>query len=447
MRLTTDNLKPVCYLLLLAMPAAQLAFAQQTDETPAESLETEATAAPAPVANWLETRILIEELYENGDFEAAAELFEQLVELAQAQFGEDSEEVAEAHLLIAQVQRRNGEFTAAETSILAAIAVNEAREGTLSAALIDPYMELGDNYFEAGDFGASISAYTEARSIGRRNYGLLNQGQIEIIDAMSAASDELGQLEESQQLQLEALTLIERTYSETSVEAIEARYKYAAWLRRHRSYDEERRIYFEIQRMIQRQHNDDPLMLVRAFRARAESFRDEDNGDALGISGLRESVDLLEALEDPPALLLAEVYVDIGDWNLEFQRAGTTGEEYLVAWDWLGRTANAAALRSEWFDELIVVEMDPVSSRGLSNDPNDPAGFVEIHFTVDTGGRPRDIEITDSHPAGLKDAAFLRQYREARFRPRIVNGEFVPIRRARRNEFRYIPLDSENGAN
>ena len=88
---------------------------------------------------------------------------------------------------------------------------------------------------------------------------------------------------------------------------------------------------------------------------------------------------------------------------------------------------------------MTVVEMTPVSRRGLSPEPDAPLGFVEIRFTVDRAGRARDIEITDSYPQGLKDSAFLRQYREGRFRPRVENGELVEVRRARRNEFRYDP--------
>lgn len=390
-------------------------------------------------AGSLELRFTIADLIADGNLEAAEALADLLLELTAADFGPESSELAEAHLLIGEIHKQLGNFTAAETSILNAIDIYEAQAGPLSPLLIDPFMDLGENYEEGGDYASAISAYSEARTIGRRTYGLLNEDQIAIIDDMTRAAEALGQLEEARELQLEALTLVERNYDQASLEAIEARYKFADWLREHRQYDEERRIYFEIQRIISRAFDDDPLMTVRVLRERAASYRQQDHNDGLGLAGLRDAVEILEAMPDPPPLLLAQVYLEIGDWNVEFSRTGAIGNDYVIAWSQLGNLENANEIRDEWFGGLTVVDIDPVSRRDLSSDPDAPLGYVEIYFTVDRSGRTRDIEITASEPVGLKDSAFIRQYREARFRPRVENGELVEVRRARRNEFRYDP--------
>jgi tetratricopeptide (TPR) repeat protein len=425
--------------------AGEVPLPNGTDaDSPAGSEAGSASAAPPPVSAF-ETGIVIEELLETGDVEAALALADRLLELANQESGPESAQVAEAHLLIARVHNARGDYTEAETSILAAIEVYETVAGPLSAVLIDPFLDLGDNYEEAGDFQEAISAYSEARTIGRRNYGLLNAQQLEIIDEMTEAAMRLGQFEEARTLQLEALTLVERNFEEGSVEAIDARFKFAAWLREQRQYEEERRLYFEIQRIADREHNDDPLLIVRALTERAASFRAEDNGDGMGLSGLRDALDMLLAMPEPPPLVLARVYLEMGDWNVEFSRGGATSSDYIDAWRLLGRVENGDDLRREWFDELNVVEMARVSTRDLSPDPDAPAGYVEIHFTVDVSGRTRDLEITESHPPGLKDGAFLRQYREARFRPRVENGQLVASRRARRNEFRYDPTAVVDG--
>jgi len=415
------------------------------DEESGAGAETEIleTDTPPP-ANWFETRLAIELLAEEGDFAAAIALGDRLLELAAEEFGPESSEVADAHLQIAGTHNGNGDHTAAETSILSAIDIFSGQEGPLSPILIDPYLDLGENYDDAGDYASAISAYSEARTIGRRNFGLLNQGQLPIIDDMTVAAEQLGQLEEARELQLEALTLVERNFSVSSLEAIDARYKFAAWLRDRGQFDEARRYYFEIQRIIDHDHENDPLLNVRVFRERARSYREQDNGDSLGLSGLRDAIEMLESMPDPSALLMAEVYLDIGDWNAEFNRTGAVAQDYVEAWRWLGRVENGLALRREWFEALTVVEIDPISNRGLSSDPDAPLGHVDIFFTVDTGGRARGIEVTDSDPPGLKDAAFVRQYREARFRPRIENGELIEFRRARRNEFHYDPTVLED---
>lgn len=407
-----------------------------------------AAAAEAPVTppappNWFETRIEIEALAESGDFAAALALRDRLLELTAEQFGATSGGLAQAHLLLAEVYRQSGDYRAAEDEILAALDIFEAINGPLSPALIEPYLQLGDTYDENGDYASALIAWAEARNIGRRNFGLLNTDQLPIIDDMTRASEQLGQLEDARELQLSALALVERNYPEFAPETIEARYKFAAWLRQHNLYEEERRIYFQIERIIEEHYDSDPLMLVRAQRTRAASYRQANNGDTLGLSALRSAKELLEEMDDPPVLPLAEVNLEIGDWYVEFSRSGTIGVEYLDAWRLLGQLENGEALREAWFDDLNEVEMPSLSRRGLSTDTDDPEGHVVVYFTVSPSGRTRDIEITDSEPRGFKDAAVARLMRDARFRPRVTDGELVSTRRAYRFEFRYVPEEVE----
>jgi tetratricopeptide (TPR) repeat protein len=384
---------------------------------------------------------MIEEALEAGDLDRAASLGERLIELTIAEFGEVSRELADAYMLVADVDRRNENYTAAEAGILRAIDVYADLDGPLSPVLIDPFLDLGENYEEAGDYTSAISAYGEARTIGRRNFGLLNFDQLAIIDDMTAAAEQLGDLETAQQLQLEALTLVERNYDEFSLEAIDARYKYAGWLRSNRRHEEARAYYFDILRAIKRYYDDDPMMRIRAYRARAASYREEDFDDSAGLSGLRESIELLEAMPDPPLLLLAELYLEAADWNVEFSTGAgfIASEDYLMAWQLLGRVDNGDTLRREWFEDLTVVEMGSVSRRGLSDDPDAPKGSIEIHFVVDRAGRARDIEVVSANPPGLKESDFVRQYRNGRFRPRVEDGALVDYRRARLIEFFYDP--------
>jgi hypothetical protein len=159
------------------------------------------------------------------------------------------------------------------------------------------------------------------------------------------------------------------------------------------------------------------------------------------LSGLRESIELLEAMPDPPLLLLAELHLEAADWNVEFSTGAgfIASEDYSMAWQLLGRLDNGDALRREWFEDLTVIEMGPISQRGLSDDPDAPKGRVEIHFTVDRAGRARDIEVVSANPPGFKESDFIRQYRNGRFRPRIEDGTIIDYRRARLIEFFYDP--------
>jgi TonB family protein len=404
--------------------------------------EDPVVAGPPPLPpSWFETRIAIEELAESGDFEAALDLQEHLLTLAAAEFGEPSPQVAEAHLLIAGVLRQNDQFRAAEGEILNAIQVYEDVAGPMSVELIEPYLRLGENYSDAGDFASALSSYGEARTIGRREYGLLNESQIDIIDDMSAAAEELGQVEEAGQLQLDALIIVERNHTATSLEAIEANYRYADWLRDHYQNEEALHVYYQIESIIKDHYASDPLMTVRLLRERSRTLRIPmgDMGGGVPRSSLADALEILEGMPEPPPLLMAEVLVEMGDWQVEYARTRVPSDYYVRAWGLLGQVENGDELRRQWFDELVPIDLPRISQRGLTEDTDAPAGFVIVYFTVDESGHTQDIEITDSQPPGLKDSAVLQVIRVARFRPRVVDGEIVAVRRGYRFPFHYLP--------
>ncbi len=145
---------------------------------------------------------------------------------------------------------------------------------------------------------------------------------------------------------------------------------------------------------------------------------------------------------DPDKLIVARILVDIGDWSVAFCKVGPTGEEYLQAWALLGELENGDALREAWFDDPGYVLRENPSNRGLG-DPNDPGalpGHVLITFDVTELGRTTDVTVIESVPPGLKDDSTARAINRSRFRPRIVNGEFVRTYGLARNfTFHYQP--------
>ena len=413
--------------------------AEAADELVAADLD-EPLPPPLPTT-WFETRIAIEDLVDLGEFEAALELREHLLALAAAQFGEGSVEVAEAHLLIADVHRNNQQFTLAEVAILEAIEIYENHFGPLSPELIGPYRELGQNYGDAGDFASALNSYGEARTISRREYGLLNEDQIPIIEDMSEAAEELGQREQAAQLQLEALVIVERNHTEASLEAIEAKYRYAAWLREHGQHEEALHFYYQIDNIINDHFDSDPLMRVRLLRERSRSMQVSagEAGAGMPRSSLADALEILEGMPEPPPQLMAEVLIEMGDWQVRYARSRVPSEHYVRAWTLLGQVENGEELRRQFFDELVQIDMPRLSQRGLTDDPDAPAGHVVVFFTVDVAGNTQDIEITDSEPPGLKDSSVYTVIRGARFRPRVVDGEIVAVRRGYRFPFHYVP--------
>lgn len=432
-----------CCLALLAQ--APLAAAQDAEEgLPSTAAESPVQPDETPsIVTRFELEIEQNALVEAGDYAAAAALVDDLIARTEEEFGPESAMLADAHLQAAIIMSRNGDYMEAEAHALDAIEIYRASEGPYAKEMIEPYVVLGDNYQANEDYISALSAYSEARTLSRRVYGLLNPGQIQIIDRMSTSASQLGEFEEAQELQFEALRLISRSYEPQAPEAIDATFKYAAWLRRNNRFTAEREQYMRLDRIISDSYGPDSIELVRVLRERANSYRLQGSPDNLGINGLRDALEIVENTPDADPLVAAEVLRDFGDWETAFSRVPTDGSSYKRAWQLLEHVENADALREDWFERTHAVLMAPLSQRSLSSDPTAPKGNVVVHFSVDTAGRPHDVAVVESNPPGLKDEAVARQVRQSRFRPRIVDGELVPARRAFDIQFRYVPTEDD----
>ncbi|HEX6997607.1 MAG TPA: TonB family protein [Gammaproteobacteria bacterium] len=418
------------------------------DEAPADPLlaappATEHPPAPDSLFSPLEAKIELERLVADERYEEAVPVGERLVELTDQEFGAVSREAAEARMALARVQSQAGRHEAAETTYLAAIDIVREVDGMFSPLAIEPLTGLGDNYQEAGQYLNAVSAYTEARTVSRRVYGLLNEGQIPIMDRLTATLQSLEQPLEADRMQLEALRIVERTHEPHSPEALAAIYKYARWLRDNGRYQEERDQYNRAIRIIRDHYGDDSVRLARPLSAIGNSFRHQRLPEGQGAESLQEALELLRASQPVDRLALAEVLRDIGDWSVAFSKVPYDGAEYKRAWQLLGEVEGGEEIRRRWFTGPEYVLREPISQRGLSNDPDALPGHVLVRFDLDETGETENVAVVESEPPGFKDEAVLRAVRRSRFRPQMVDGQIVPGRGlALRFTYRY-KLDEE----
>jgi TonB family protein len=426
------------------------ASADDPSDPPEDVLEPIAppeTARPAPrdLVSRIEAQIEMRALAERGSYEEAVPVGEQVVRLTETEFGRRSRETADALTELAGVQRLAGQHNDAELNFLEAVETYRDIEGPYSALLVEPLVGLGDNYRGAGQHQNAVSAYNEARTVSRRAYGLLSERQIPIMDRMTAALLSMNLYTEAGEQQLAALELVERSHPPGSPEALEALYKYARHLRDVGRFREEREQYTRAIRIIssrtgERDHPD----IVRPLREIGNSFRTQRIAEGQGASALNRALDILESQPDADPLTMAETLRDMGDWHVAFSRVGADGEEYRRAWQLLGRVENGEELRRDWFTGPEYALREPVSQRGLSNDPASVQGHVLVQFDVDEAGRPHDVRVLSAEPPGLKEEAVAQSVRRSRFRPQMRDGEIVRGERlALQFVYRYLPDDLE----
>ena len=178
-------------------------------------------------------------------------------------------------------------------------------------------------------------------------------------------------------------------------------------------------------RTIREYYGKENIRQVEPLLGIGNSFRNQRIPDGQGIGALQDALTLLMTAPERDSLSTAIVLRDLGDWEVAFNKVGYDGGEYRRAWELLGEVANGEQLRSEWFTGPTYVLREPISLRGLSEEPNAPRGHVLVSFDLDTMGQSGNVAVVESEPAGLKDEAVLRHIRRSRFRPQLANGELV----------------------
>ena len=324
----------------------------------------------------------------------------------------------------------------------APIDVIRETEGTFNDAVINPLIGLGINYQARGDSLEALTIFEEARTVSRRVNGLMNEQQIDILDHLANTMVSMERYEEADEFQLSALKLQERIHGSATLDVLPAVYRFARWLRSSYRFHEERLQYTRAMDIIREVAGPDDIAMVRALRETGNSFRIQKYPEGRGVSALRRALEVAQAQPEPDTRILAELLVDIGDWNVAFSKVGPTGEEYRQAWAMLSELEDGDALRERWFGEPRYVLRENPSNRGLGS-PNDPGalpGHVLITFDVDDLGRTRNVAVVESVPPGLKDDSTARAINRSRFRPRMVDGEIVWSRGQARNfTFHYQP--------
>ncbi|HEX5046673.1 MAG TPA: TonB family protein [Gammaproteobacteria bacterium] len=408
-------------------------------EPPANEATQSALAREALVSR-VEATLQFSQLVSDQKYQDALPVGAQMLKLTEREFGRNSVEMAKAYTDVGDAQRLAKSYDDAEKSFLAAIDIYRSIDGALSALVIPPLTGLGDTFHDSGDDLKAVSAYGEARTLNRRAFGLLNEEQIPLIDRMTQSLLSMNQPLQADQQQLEALRLVERNRAPESPEALEALYKYAAWLRDSGRYQEERDQYMRAVRTIRDTYGKDDVRQVRALLGIGNSFRVQRIPEGQGASSLHDALTLLLAQPQRDPLAIAEVLRDLGDWETAFSKVDYDGAEYRRAWQLLGEAPNGSDLRTAWFKGPIYVLREPISQRGLSQDPQAPMGHVLVRFDLDAGGHSTNVTIVESEPPGLKDEAVLRHVRRSRFRPQIVDGAVVPAAGlALQFNYRYSP--------
>ena len=136
-------------------------------------------------------------------------------------------------------------------------------------------------------------------------------------------------------------------------------------------------------------------------------------------------VDIYRSSDSASPAETINAQVQLGDWYMLFSRPNAAMDEYKRAYQAL----EESELKTEYEQKLFgkpraLPDMPLIESE--TSDPNAPHDIILVKFDVSDRGEVRNVDFLDTYPSSVSNRAMIRRnLRNAKFRPRMQNGEPV----------------------
>lgn len=397
-------------------------------------------------------------LMDDGSYAEAVVAGGELVELTRTEFGDASIRLATPLTNLGTARLRAGDLAGAEADYQGAIDRIEAAEGILSRRLENPLLGLGETYMRSERYPQATAAYERALRVSQVNEGLYNLDQVPIRDGLTEGYLQQGELEKANFHQEAQVDIRSRRVGTDSAAVTPALYKLGRWYERSGQPERARFAYQRAARMIAGERGDAAPELVEALLAMGDTYRDQallppdpDRPESplsllpMSSAMYRKALAIIDRQPEPDLALRGRAYASLGDLYMLWNRRTTALQAYGNAWTVL--SADELLDRRDGYfarpQRLMGTDPPVLYPRSVARDPDVDRrkllpGFVLVRFAVEPTGRATGVEVLESDPPGLLDAAVVNAIGGSLFRPQLAAGQ--PVRTAGvtyRHEFRY----------
>jgi tetratricopeptide (TPR) repeat protein len=401
------------------------------------------------------------ELYEAARYDEALPYAKRVVELSEA-MPERDHELPIAYNNLGATQYQLGDYAGAEASYSKSLALLEETQGISSRRLIVPLAGLGAVHAARDEHEIAAELFDRALAVSRRADGLFNLAQLPLIrqaaDSRYAFSDYGG----AEREHMYALKVAEQNFGYGDARTLEPLLQFGAFYESLREFIAARMMYLRardvalgankgytpeavkslcgIARTHRLQYTMDPETLDSQQPARDEVtgemvgkvYRESrvppPSADRNGLKAAQQALDMLRATNDPPADLLAETLIELGDWYQSTSRPAISIPYYAeAAGIFDARSASDPAAANPLKAPRLVFYRPPVSaSRGL----NTLSGQYQIlktvfSFDVSETGEPSNITVVSTNMNEDQVALSRRALQKAIYSPRFANSKAV----------------------
>lgn len=361
-----------------------------------------------------------------GGIDAAVRLADKALAASRAAYGAQDARVAVPTINLALARQRAGDTVGAQRDYQAAIGLLEAHGGPRDDRLFDAWYGIGHAHYQAAHYAAAAAAFETALQLHRINRGLYSVEQLDVLQSVAMAQRARGDVEEADQTQVRRMAVAERVHGLGTPQLADVYVSGGRWFRSVGRPFESLRLNALAIQIYEKQSKEDSRLLeplVQAALAGSERRRDPDEPQLVGVPSPGVALSRAERLADArtkasPAERAADL-IRIGDAHLVMGRREAALKVYAKA---TGLLVSVGARPP--FDEPVFISFQAPRPEPLDG----PGGFALAEFTVDRNGKTRDVRIVQQQPAilpGVVTQALSRAIRDARLRPRVVDGQAV----------------------
>jgi len=404
--------------------------------------------------------------FDNRNYDKALPAAQRVVELTEKELGSNHPDLVNALANLGTTQLRLKDYDNAEVSYQRAMRLAETFEGGISHALIQPLFGLGITHQAAGDHAAAESALRRALELSHKLDGLYNPAQLPISLALIDSEIALYELPDAEREHNYVLQVNEQQFGRDDLRVLPAIDRRARWYEMTGRYREALELHKRALELVYAQAGKSDLRAVAPLRGLGRTYMLEfvhgaqildrvgaperplrlvgdtytppptfpgGGGPAYiqprprGEEALLEALKLLATQTDASsASLRAATLVELGDYYIvgdQFDKALT---RYRDAW----RQMTTAQLGTAPFSEPVrLLFRAPADAWGRRPEATDEspatAHFVELEYTVTREGKTDSVRAVSSDVIGSTERSVVTVMRNARFRPRFVDGEPV----------------------
>jgi tetratricopeptide (TPR) repeat protein len=383
--------------------------------------------------------------------------------------------------MLGNAQMHNADLAGAESSFTEALALAERIKGAASRHTLDPLRGLGFTLASGGRHQEALPYLDRALLISHRTHGLFHIEQQAILRQLASSLTLSGQPLVAERHVRYMLQVGQHAYGEDDPRLVPLMCAVGDWHAEVGNFDDARRLYRDGARLIEDKLGKNDIAIVRPLRRLAASFTQElafeangfiDPHEAaeLGLSGgapsqhnprnpryidtegqraLLRSLAILKSNPDASPQLLIDTLVDTGDWYQtkdDFRKAlpfySQAAQVYLQHADQDSHTVQDRLA----FPVRVYYPVPNAIVRGNKLMPHDTQqAFVQMEFTVTAEGLVKDAKIVETDAHNRHASEILSAIRDARFRPKFLDGEPVEtVAMSFREVFRIRKRDDED---